>query len=460
MTGAPQTEDRAPIPTAALFDARFLADPYPGLAALRTAAPVHRLTLPDGANVWLVTRYADVRAGFADPRLSLDKANSTDGWKGFSLPPALDANLLNMDPPDHTRIRRLVRHAFGPQRIARLRPKIEAAAEALLDRMAPAGRADLVAEYAGPLPVTVISDLLGVPEEDRPALRGWTDTMLAPPADDPRAAGRAVMAIQDFLVRLIADKRRDPGDDLLTAMIAARDTDEDDATSAALSSPRFSTAAPTTSPTPTTAEAGGNGSPSRVGVPGADGSAPPRQDGGDRLSEDELTSLAFLVLFAGYENTVHVVGSGLLALLRNPEQLALVRAGVEPSTAAVEELLRYEPPATVALRRFALTDITIGGVTVPAGATVLLCVAAANRDPERFADPDALDLTRPDNGHLTLGHGIHYCVGAPLARLEAQIAIGAVLRRFPKLALAVDPAELAWRPSFRTRGLTSLPVTF
>ncbi|MEN3609465.1 cytochrome P450 [Plantactinospora sp. ZYX-F-223] len=441
MTGAPQTEDRAPLSAASLFDARFIADPYPGFAALRTAAPVHRLTLPDGANVWLVTRYADVRAGLADSRLSLDKANSTDGWKGFSLPPALDANLLNMDPPDHTRIRRLVRHAFGPQRIARLRPKIEAAAERLLDRIAPAGRADLVAEYAGPLPVTVISDLLGVPEADRAALRGWTDVMLAPPTDDPRSAGRAVLAIQDFLVRLLADKRRNPGDDLLTAMIAARDTGADDAARGV--------------------DGAASGAPDGPGPTAGGGAADPgRHSGADRLSEDELTSLAFLVLFAGYENSVHVIGTGLLALLRNPEQLALVRAGAEPSPAAVEELLRYEPPGTVALRRFAVTDLTIGGVTIPAGATVLLCVAAANRDPERFADPDALDLERPDNAHLTLGHGIHYCVGAPLARLEAQIAIGTVLRRFPKLALAVDPAELAWRPSFRTRGLSSLPVTF
>ncbi|MDW5322455.1 cytochrome P450 [Plantactinospora sp. KLBMP9567] len=441
MTGAPQTEDRAPISAASLFDARFIADPYPGFAALRTAAPVHRLTLPDGANVWLVTRYADVRAGLADSRLSLDKANSTDGWKGFSLPPALDANLLNMDPPDHTRIRRLVRHAFGPQRIARLRPKIEAAAERLLDRITPAGRADLVAEYAGPLPVTVISDLLGVPEADRAALRGWTDVMLAPPTDDARSAGRAVLAIQDLLVRLIADKRRNPGDDLLTAMIAARDTGADDAARGV--------------------DGAASGAPDGPGPTAGGGAAGAgRHSGADRLSEDELTSLAFLVLFAGYENSVHVIGTGLLALLRNPEQLALVRAGAEPSPAAVEELLRYEPPGTVALRRFAVTDLTIGGVTIPAGATVLLCVAAANRDPERFADPDALDLERPDNAHLTLGHGIHYCVGAPLARLEAQIAIGAVLQRFPKLALAVDPAELAWRPSFRTRGLSSLPVTF
>ncbi|MBE1491317.1 cytochrome P450 family protein [Plantactinospora soyae] len=422
MTGQPDTAaPPRPSSAGALFDAAFIANPYPGFAALREAGPVHQITLPDGAKVWLVTRYADVRAGLADPRLSLNKANGDGSWKGFSLPPALDANLLNMDPPDHSRIRRLVRHAFGPQRISRLRPKIEVAAAELLDRIAPNGEADLIAEYAGPLPVRVISDLLGVPEADRAAMRGWTDVMIAPPADDPRAGGRAIMELQDFLVRLIAEKRRNPGDDLLTAMIAARDDGSDD---------------------PGTGTDTGDGSD------------------GDRLSEEELTSLAFLVLFAGYENSVHVIGTGLLALLRNPEQLAAVREGAEPSPAAIEELLRYEPPGTVALRRFPLTDLSIGGVTIPAGATVLLCVATANRDPERFAEPDLLDVRRPDNGHLSLGHGIHYCVGAPLARLEAQIAIGAVLRRFPGLALAVDPAELAWRPSFRTRGLSSLPVTF
>ncbi|MEV4630832.1 cytochrome P450 [Micromonospora sp. NPDC049523] len=397
-------------PPSSPFTAAFVADPYPTYAALREAGPVHRIPLPDGTTAWLVTRYAEVRAALADPRLSLDKANSDGTWRGFSLPPALDANLLNMDPPNHTRIRRLTRAAFGPQRITDLRPRVEAAAEELLDRIAADGRADLVADYAGPLPVTVICDLLGVPAQDRAALRGWTDVMLSPPADDPRAAGRVVVQLQEFMVRLIADKRREPGDDLLSAMIAARDT-------------------------------------------GSDGST-------DRLSEDELTSLAFLVLFAGYENSVHLIGTGILALLRQPEQLDGLREASELPAAAVEELLRYEPPSPVALRRFPVTDLEIGGVTIPAGATVLLGVAAANRDPRRFDNPELLDVSRSDNGQLTLGHGIHYCVGAPLARLELQVAVGAVLRRFPKLALAVDPAELAWRPSFRTRGLRSLPVTF
>ncbi|RKR86950.1 cytochrome P450 [Micromonospora pisi] len=404
------TGQAAAAPPSSPFDAAFVADPYPTYAALREAGPVHQVTLPDGSAVWLVTRYADVRAALADQRLSLDKANSDGSWRGFSLPPALDANLLNMDPPNHTRIRRLIAQAFGPQRIAGLRPRVEAAAQELLDRVAAHGHADLVADFAGPLPVTVISDLLGVPEADRAALRGWTDVMLSPPADDPRAGARVIMRLQEFLVALIADKRRQPGDDLLSAMIAARDTEADGGT--------------------------------------------------DRLSEDELTSLAFLVLFAGYENSVHLIGTGLLALLRHPEQLDAVRAAPELPAGAVEELLRYEPPAPVAFRRFPLTDVTIGGVHIPAGAAILVNVAAANRDPLRFDQPELLDVNRSDSGHLTLGHGIHYCVGAPLARLELQVAIGAVIRRFPKLTLAVDPADLSWRPSFRTRGLRSLPVTF
>jgi cytochrome P450 len=389
------------------------ADPYPGYAALREAAPVHQVTLPDGSVAWLVTRYADVRAALADPRLSLDKANAAGGWRGFALPAALDANLLNMDPPEHTRIRRLVGQAFTPQRVEQLRPAVGQVANELLDRVAPAGRADLVADYAGPLPVTVIGDLLGVPAPDRPALRAWTDVLVTPPADDPRAAARVIGELREFLLRLIGDKRRRPGDDLLSAMTAARD----------------------------------------AGHPGGNGTS-------DLLSEDELTSLAFLVLFAGYENSVHLIGTGLLALLRHPEQRSALRGVAELPPSAVEELLRYEPPAAVAIRRFPLTELTIGGVTVPAGATVLLGIAAANRDPQRFPDADLLAVNRRDGGHLTLGHGIHYCLGAPLARLEAQVAIGTVLRRLPKLALAVDPAELTWRPSFRVRGLRSLPVTF
>ncbi|MCW6007347.1 cytochrome P450 [Micromonospora sp. CPCC 205371] len=357
-------------------------------------------TLPDGSQVWLVTRYADVRAALADPRLSLDKRNAV-GWAGFSLPPALDANLLNMDPPQHTRIRSLVNRAFTGRRVAAMRPRVQELTDELLGALG-GGGADLIAGLAEPLPIAVIGELFGVPPADRWQLREWTNTMMTPPS--PAAARDAITAISGFFVDLIAARRAAPADDLLSAMIEARDS-------------------------------------------------------GDRLSEDELTSLAFLVLFAGYENSVNMIGNGVLALLRAPDQLAELRADPSLLPAAVEELLRYDVPATVAIRRFPVEDLTIGGVAIAKGETVLLGVAAANHDPDRFTDPDRLDLTRADNAHLSLGHGIHYCLGAPLARLEGQIAIGSLISRFPRLALAVPADELRWRPSFRSHALVSLPVT-
>ncbi|MFD8086522.1 cytochrome P450 [Kitasatospora sp. NPDC059722] len=384
----------------------LIADPYAGYAALRAAAPVHRVVGPDGLPVWLVTRYADVRQALADPRLSLDKAHAAPGnYRGFRLPPALDANLLTMDPPDHTRIRRLVTKAFTPGRTAALRGPIERVAEQLLDAMAPLGRADLLAAYAAPLPITVICDLLGVPEDDRHDFRAWTDALITPDPERPQDAKAAVGAMLAFFTGLIGRKRTAPGDDLLSDLIAVRDAE-------------------------------------------------------DRLSEDELTSLAFLILFAGYENTVHLIANAVLALLTHPEQLAALRAEPALVEGAFDEFARFDGPAPLSIRRFPREDVTIGGVTVPAGETVLLAIASANRDPDQFADPDRLDLRRRESGHLSLGHGIHYCLGAPLARMETEIALGALLRRFPDLALDVPVEQLRHRPALRARGLLELPVRY
>ncbi|MFE0104353.1 cytochrome P450 [Streptomyces sp. NPDC059009] len=388
----------------------LLHDLYGTTARLRDTAPVMRVTGTDGRLAWLVTRYEDVREGLANPLLSLDKRHALPGsYQGLALPPALDANLLNMDPPDHTRIRSLVARAFTRRRVEQLRAPVRRTADALLDAMAPLGRADLIAAYAAPLPIVVICDLLGVPEGDRRDFREWWDAVIAPDPAQPDAGARAkeaVGAILGFFTRLLADKRAHPGDDLLSDLIAARD------------------------------------------------------EGGDRLTEDELMSLAFLILFAGYENTVQLIGNAVLALLSHPEQLAVLRADPSRLPAAVEELQRYDGPVPLAIRRFPVEDVRIAGVTVPAGETVLLSIAGANRDPHRFADPDRLDLGRDASGHLTLGHGVHHCLGAPLARLETQIALGALLERFPDLALDAKPDELAWRPSMRARGLTALPVVF
>ncbi|MDQ1030141.1 cytochrome P450 [Streptomyces umbrinus] len=394
----------------------LLTHPYAVYDRLRDTAPVHRVTGPDGSPAWLVTRYDDVREALANPLLSLDKRHALPGgYKGFALPPALDANLLNMDPPDHTRIRRLVGRAFTTRRVEQLRAPIRQTADRLLDALGAHGGTDLIAAYAAPLPITVICDLLGVPDGHRRDFRAWTDVLVAPDPARPQAAKEAVVAMLGFFTRLLADKRKEPADDLLSDLIAVRD------------------------------EGGREGSD---------------RAGSDRLSEDELMSLAFLILFAGYENTVQLIGTAVLALLQHPDQLAALRADPTRLPAAVEEFVRHDGPALLAIRRFPREDVTIGDVTVPAGETVLLSLGAANRDPRRFPDADRFDLGRDAGGHLALGHGIHYCLGAPLARLETEIALAALLERLPDLELDGDPGDLRWRPSLRARGLLALPVTY
>ncbi|MFE3607340.1 cytochrome P450 family protein [Streptomyces goshikiensis] len=386
---------------------QLVDDPHSAYARLREAAPVRWIEGTDGRPAWLVTRYDDVRAALADPRLSLDKRNAAEGgYRGLTLPPALDANLLNMDPPDHTRIRGFVTRAFTARRVEQLRAPMRESADRLLDALGPQGTTDLMASYAAPLPIIVICDLLGVPEEHRRDFRAWTDALIAPDPARPGAAKEAVAAMLGFFLELVAHKRERPGADLLSDLVAVRDSD------------------------------------------------------GDRLTEDELLSLAFLILVAGYENTVQLIGNAVLALLRHPYQLAVVRKDPSRLRAAVEEAARFEGPALLAIRRFATEDVTLSGVTVPAGETVLLSLAAANRDPDRFSGPDLFDVFRDTAGHLALGHGIHYCLGAPLARAETEIALAALLDRFGALALAEPEAGPRWRPSLRARGLLELRVRY
>ncbi|MGW9448597.1 cytochrome P450 family protein [Streptomyces sp. NPDC055632] len=380
-------------------------DPYAVYERLRTTSPVHRITGTDGQPAWLVTRFDDVRAALADPCLSLDKKHAREGnYRGLSLPPALDANLLNMDPPDHTRLRRLVGRAFTQRRIEQLRTPIRATADQLLDALGEQGTTDLIASYAAPLPIAVICDLLGVPDAYRRDFRAWTTALIAPDPGRPQEAKKAVMAMLGFFKELMAHKRREPADDILSDLIAVRDTED------------------------------------------------------DRLTEDELMSLAFLILFAGYENTVQLIGNAILALLQHSDQMSALRQDLSQVHACVEELARYEGPALLAIRRFPTQDVTIGGVRIPAGETVLLSLSAANRDPKRFSDPDRLNLGRDATGHLALGHGIHYCLGAPLARAETEIALTALLERFDELGLTAE--EPRWRPSLRARGLLDLPVRY
>ncbi|GHF29140.1 cytochrome P450 [Streptomyces mashuensis] len=394
----------------------LVTDPHGTLAALREESPVHRITGPDGRPAWLVTRHGDVRSALADPRFSLDKRNALPGhYSGFSLPPALDANLLNMDPPDHTRVRRLVVRAFTPGRVEKLRGPVRAIADGLLDAVEPGGRTDLLTTYAGRLPLIVICELLGVPEEDRPDFRSWVDALLTPDPERPHLMKEAVVAMTRFFTGLVERKRAEPADDLLSDLVRVRDDEGED---------------------------------------GKDG----EEGDGRGLSRDELTSLAFLVVLAGYEPTVHLIGNTVLALLDRPALLRRVRTDPDGLAAAVDEVNRWDGPYPMAIRRFPVEDVEIGGVTVPKGETVLLSLAAANRDPRRFPEPDRLDLDRDRSGHLAMGHGIHHCLAAPLARMEAVIALEVLLNRFEKLELDVPRAELRWRPSMRARGLISLPV--
>ncbi|MGO4459542.1 cytochrome P450 [Streptomyces sp. M-16] len=384
----------------------FVRDPYPVYARLRAEGRVHHVLTPDRQDVWLVLGHEAGRAAFTDPRLSRDWRRSGDIGKIINTEqdhPAL-AHMLMADPPDHTRLRRLVASAFTPRRIETLAPRVRQIADELLDAMAalPERRADLVDAFAFPLPMTVICELLGVPELDRGAFRGWSNEMVSRTGPEAEAAAYAQMP--RYLVGLIEAKRAAPGDDLLSAMIHAVD------------------------------------------------------EGGDRLSPDELIGMCVLLLIAGHETTVNMIGNGMRALFAHPDQLADLLANPDLLDGAIEEMLRYDGPVETCTERLALEDVEIGGVVIPAGSAVLIVMADADRDPARFADPDRFDIRRDARGHIAFGHGLHHCLGAPLARLEGRIALRALLDRFPGLTDDVGGAEPAWVPGMLIRGVRELPV--
>ncbi|WP_245818634.1 cytochrome P450 family protein [Haloechinothrix alba] len=386
------------------LDADFIADPHAALARLRESEPVCRVRLPDGSQAWLATCDADVRAALTDARLALNKAHSAGDYAGFALPPALDANLLNRDGTEHARLRRLAAGAFAPHRIGTLGEHVRSVADSLARDLATRVGGDLIADFAAPLPLTVIGELLGVPQSQRAHFAAQTRRMLAPERREDLSL--AVKEIHALLLEVIALRRDAPGEDLLSAWIGARDRD-------------------------------------------------------DRLDENELVSLAFLVLWAGIENVTHLIGNGTVLLLRDPELREALRADPARLPGVVEELLRLVHPNTLAIRRFATTDLDLGGARIHAGDTVLLALAAANRDPSSHPHPDRIDPHRPlpaRPAHLAFGHGPHYCLGAALARLELEIAFDMLLRRLPGLRLAVPETELRRRASFRSFDLESLPV--
>jgi cytochrome P450 len=388
------------------LDGDFFADPYRYYRQWSERGSVHQVRLPAGTTEWVITGYAAGRAALADPRLRKGVAGADELLARHTGTPMsaggrlLTTHMLGADPPDHTRLRRLVNKAFTARRVAALRPRVEEITAGLLDAMAGRDEVDLIASFAEPLPITVICELLGVRFADRDEFRGWTKTLLTSTnSRDTRALAAAEMA--RYLAGLVQAKRDEPTDDLLGALVQARDAD-------------------------------------------------------DQLSETELVSTAFLLLVAGHETTVNLIGNGALALLRNPAQLRALQADPARVPAAVEEFLRYDSPVNVATLRYTEEPVVIDGVEIPAGQFVHVAIGSANRDPARFAEPDRLDVERTSNGHVAFGHGIHHCVGAALARLEGEIAFTGLLQRFPRLELAAE--DLEWQPSMRVRGLVSLPV--
>ena len=385
----------------------FHANPYPFYRALREEDPVHESPL----GFWVCTRYDDAVMVLRDPRFGREgMADLLESRLGIARDASHTRDMLFRDPPDHTRLRGLVSRAFTPRVVDVMRPHIQEIVHGLLDRVEGAGAMDVIEDLAYPLPVTVICEMLGVPTADQDVFKGWSndiarslDAAILPASSDVLPRGReARLAIADYFRSLIATRRKNPKPDLLSALIAA-------------------------------------------------------EEEGNKLSEGELVSTCILLLVAGHETTVNLIGNGLLALLQHPDQLRALRDDPALIQTGVEELLRFDGPVQ-RTGRMTTADVEIGGKHIPKGSVVVSVIGAANRDPKHFSDPDRLDVSRKENRHIAFGFGIHFCLGAPLARIEGQIAIGALVRRMPGLTLVSDTPE--WRESSVLRGLKTLPVTF
>ncbi|MEU5347434.1 cytochrome P450 [Streptomyces sp. NPDC020766] len=392
------------------WDQDFLADPYPAYADLRAQGRVHYY---EPTNQWLVPHHADVSALLRDRRLGRTYQHRfTHEDFGRTAPPAEhepfhvlnDHGMLDLEPPDHTRIRRLVSKAFTPRTVERLRPYVDRLASELVGELVAAGGGDLLTVVAEPLPVAVIAEMLGIPESERAQLRPWSADIcgmyeLSPSQETAEKAVRASVEFTEFLRELIEVRRKEPGDDLVSGLIAAYDE-------------------------------------------------------GDRLSEQEMISTCVLLLNAGHEATVNATVNGWWALFRNPGQLAALRADRGLVGTAVEELMRYDTPLQL-FERWVLDEIEVDGTVIPRGSEVALLFGSANHDPAVFAEPEALDLSRPENPHISFSAGIHYCIGAPLARIELAASMGALLDQAPALRLATEPER---KPNFVIRGLEGLLV--
>lgn len=402
-----------PIPAVNIASSEFKANPFPYYARLRSEAPVYRTTLPDKQSAWLITRYEDVLAVLKDERFGKDRLRAKTSeqvkqqpWMPNMFKP-LTRNMLDVDAPDHTRLRGLVQKAFMPRLVENMRVRIQALSDELLKAAETRGRMDLVHDYALPIPTTIIAEMLGVPAKDRHKFHRWSGAIVSSDASrwGTLKAIPNVMAFVGYIRSLIRIKRENPSDDLLTELVKA-------------------------------------------------------EEAGDQFSDDELLAMVFLLLVAGHETTVNLIANGVLTLLENADQLRMLLGDASLIKSAVEELLRFNGPLETATERFAREDTIVAGTTIRRGEQVFAVLASANRDVQQFIDPDRLDLAREPNRHLAFGYGVHYCLGAPLARLEGQIAISTLLRRIPDLQLAKPVDALRWKRGLVLRGLESLPVVF
>jgi cytochrome P450 len=411
-----------------LFSRAGRANPHPIYARMRGEQPLYRFVSPNSrAPVWLATRYDDCVSLLRDARLFKDDARLTPAQRqqfAAQIGPedSLNRHLLRMDPPDHVRVRGLVQKAFSSQIVDALRPRIQEIIDELLAGVERAGGMDLIADFAVPLPVTVIAEMLGIPHQDRPRFRHWSQILVGTP-NNPAGLGHKRAALGEFaayLQTLVATRRGDPQTDLVSALLAAREQ--------ARQQPRQGDDGP---------EGGPEGA----------------------IDDRELLSTLFLLLIAGHETTVNLIGNGMLALLAHPEQRRHLAEDPSLVPPAIEEMLRFDGPVDLTTVRWSAAEIEIRDTRIPPGEIVLASLLAANRDPEQFPAPDTFDVRRAPNRHIAFGFGGHYCLGAHLARIEGAMAIGALLERLPDLALATGVDALSWTPGVVIHGLTALPVT-
>lgn len=397
----------------------FLAHPYEILERLRAAGPAHPVIFPHGAKVWLVTRYDEVRQLLADPRVSKDgsRANhlfarhagmitDSDETGGIGVNDDLTMHMLNSDPPRHTRLRSLANQGLTPRRMEASRPRLEEVADKLLDALdsSDQGRevADLIAGFTQPMTITTIAEVLGVPAEDEPLFHEWASQLVGA-GHDPEVVEAASNSVIAYARKSIEAKRATPGQDMLSMLVHGR-------------------------------------------------------DGGDRLTDDELVSMFFLIIMAGHVTSMHTLTNMIHSLLTHPGELARLRADMSLLPAAIDELIRFDSGVAVGTFRFTKEEIDLGEVTIPAGEILALSMNSAHRDSTKFPDADRLDLTRCPKNHLGFGHGTHYCIGAPLARIQLEVALTKLLTRFPDLRLAQPAESLEWEHGALMRGLVTLPV--